>query len=163
MKAYIRILLLSIFVMASALDALAANPQKFFDDLGSEPGFDYSYISPMMLKAMGDQYLTDRAYGSLPIRTNSLKSIEMISTPTEGQNEKLWEIIKELKKNKKLETLSTKKQDFYRYDVLARINNDSQNSITHLLVITQNGGNAVDVVYMEGKIPLESLKYDIVK
>ena len=35
--------------------------------------------------------------------------------------------------------------------MLARLSGDSK-YITNLMVITQNGGEAVDVVYMEGKI-----------
>lgn len=57
-----------------------------------------------------------------------------------------------------METLSSKKQDYYRYDILARLSGDGK-TITNLMVITQNGGASVDVVYMEGKIPIECLKH----
>lgn len=162
MKTYIRILLTAILAAIAAGNALAANSERYFDSLSLQPGYDYSYISPTILKAMGEQYLSDRAYGSLPVMTSDLTSLEMVSTASDGQNDELWKMIRDLKKSKKLETLSTKKQDAYRYDVLARMTNDSK-YITHLMVITQNGGYAVDVVYMEGKIPVESLRYDLMK
>ncbi|MEZ3551739.1 MAG: DUF4252 domain-containing protein [Muribaculaceae bacterium] len=160
MKTFLKILFATIALCLTAATAKADNNEKYFDKIGGKSGFSYSYISPLMLKAMADQYMSDKAYGSLPIRTSSLNMIESLSTATEGQDEKLWETIRKVKKDKKLETLSTKKQDYYRYDMLARLSGDSK-YITNLMVITQNGGEAVDVVYMEGKIPLESLKYHL--
>lgn len=70
MKTYIRILLTAILAAIAAGNALAANSERYFDSLSLQPGYDYSYISPTMLKAMGEQYLSDRAYGSLPVMTS---------------------------------------------------------------------------------------------
>jgi len=157
MKAYIKTIMILIIGLY-ALPAMAGNPERFFEKLSAEPNYDYSFVSPTMLKAMGEQYLSDKSYGSLPIRTSDISSIETISTAINGQDETLWKIIREIKNSKKMETLSTKKQNFYRYDVLARLSGDGK-YITHLMVITQNGGQSVSVVYMEGKIPIDRLRY----
>lgn len=162
MKIRFIILIAAILAAFAAANVSAANPERHFDDLSSNSGFNYSYVSPTMLKAMGNEYLSDRAYGSLPVKTSDLTMIEVVSTPSMGQDEELWKIIREVKKSKKMETLSTRKENMYRYDVLAKMTGDSK-FITNLMVITQNGGAEVYVVYMEGKIPIESLRYDLVK
>ena len=66
MKTYIKtifILMLGFFT----LPAMAGNPTRFFEKLSSEPNYDYSFVSPTMLKAMGDRLLTEESYGSLPV------------------------------------------------------------------------------------------------
>lgn len=157
MKAYIKIIAILVLGIYS-LPTMAGNPTRFFEKLSAEPNYDYSFVSPTMLKAMGDKLLTDESYGSLPVRTSDITSIETISTAINGQDETLWKIIKEVKNSKKMETLSTKKQNYYRYDVLAHLSGDGK-YITHLMVVTQNGGQSVNVVYMEGKIPIDRLRF----
>ena len=157
MKSYIKTFMLLIMWLVSD-SAMAGNPTKYFEKIASKSNYDYSFVSPVMLKAMGDRTLSAESYGSLPVKTSDLSSIETISTAINGQDEDLWKIIREIKNSKKMETLSTKKQNYYRYDVLARLSGDGK-FITNLMVVTQNGGQAVNVVYMEGKIPIDSLKY----
>ena len=156
--------LLKIFILIAmscfSISAFAGSPQKYFESLASDPEFDYTYISPLMLQAMGDTPLSHENYGGLPVSSQNLKCIETISTYTGGTNESLWKIIKRIKNDNKLETLTTKKKDYYRYDVFARLSGDKK-YVTHLLVITQNGGENVSVVYMEGKIPLGSINYSL--
>lgn len=145
-----------------ALSSFAAGPTKYFEELSVFPAFNYSYVSPTMLKMMGENYLSasSRNFDNLPIQCKDLSSIENISTLTNGGSEKLWKIIQQIKKEKHMETLTTKKSDNYRYDVLVTLTKDGK-KITNLMVITQNGsnGNSVDVIYMEGKIPMESIQY----
>lgn len=157
MKAYIRIIAILVAGIFS-LPAQGGNPTRYFEKLSAEANYDYTFVSPTMLKAMGDKLLSDKSYGSLPVRTSDITSIETISTAINGQDEDLWKIIREVKNNKKMETLSTKKQSYYRYDVLAHLSGDGK-FITHLMVVTQNGGQSVNVVYMEGKIPIDRLRY----
>ncbi len=59
-------------------------------------------------------------------------------------------------KEKDMETLSTKKKGDYRYDVLAKLSKDGK-YLLNLMVITQNSGFSVNVVYIEGKIPMSDL------
>lgn len=154
-------LLLFIIIGISSSTAFAANPKKYFEDLSSNPKFDYTYVSPLMLQAMGDQYLSQERSGGLPVKSSQITSIETISTNGDGMNEKLWKAITSIKKDNKLETLTTKKKDFYRYDVFAKLSGDHK-YFTNLLVITQDGAENVSVVYMEGKIPVNSnLKYSL--
>ena len=101
---------------------------------------------------------SSHAYDNLPIQCKDLTSIENLFTQTEGQNEELWKIIRKIKKDKNMETLTTKKSDNYRYDVLASLSKDGK-KILNLMVVTQTGPDCVDVVYMEGKIPLETIRY----
>lgn len=135
-----------------------ANPTKYFEELSIKPNYNYNYVSPIMLKAMGDMYISSDTSANLPVKSSDITSIENISTLVNGQDDDLWDIISKIKKDKGLETLTTKRKDNYRYDVLAHLSKDGKN-ILQLLVVTQNGGNCVDVIYMEGKIPMERLKY----
>lgn len=111
----------------------------------------------MMLKAMGTQYLQDNII-RFDVRTSDITSIENISSPTNGQDDELWDIISRVKKENKMEPLSTKKTTTSRYDVLAKIT-DNGKFISNLMVVVQNGGQQVNVVYMVGKIPIERFKY----
>lgn len=158
MKIYIKLLISLIFCLSS-FSAFADEGITYFKKLSEFEGFDYSFVSPMMLKAMGNRYMADTADG-LPIQADNLTMIESISTSRNGTNEDFWKAIKGVIKDKKLETLSTKKKNNYRYDVLAKLSRDGK-FITNLLVITQNGGNNVSVVYMEGEIPLQNVQYSL--
>lgn len=160
MNTLIRILI-AVFIGMSTLTATSGNPKKYFEDLSADPNFDYTYVSPLMLQAMGDQYLSHERSGGLPVKSSQITSIETIYTAGDGMNEKLWKAITSIKKDNKLETLTTKKKDFYRYDVFAKLSGDHK-YFTNLLVITQDGAENVSVVYMEGKIPVNSnLKYSL--
>lgn len=146
MKTYIKIIILSLMSLLS-LTARAASPTTYFDGLANEPAFDYTYISPYMLKAMGNSLIES---GGFNLNASDLNSIEIIATESEGTNEELWKSIRKIKNNNKLELLSTKKHGDYRYDVLGKISGDK---LTNVLVVVQNTGLAVNVVYIEGKIP----------
>lgn len=86
--------LLKIFILIAmscfSISAFAGSPQKYFESLASDPEFDYTYISPLMLQAMGDTPLSHENYGGLPVSSQNLKCIETISTYTGGTNESLW-------------------------------------------------------------------------
>lgn len=153
MKTFIRIIIISAMTLC-ALSAHAEDSKKYFSGVANKPDFDYTYVSPVMLKSMGDRFLNEADAGGMQLRSTNISSIETISTPTRGEDEDLWKIIRQLKKDKKLENLSTKKKDSYRYDMLARISGDGR-YITHLMIITQNGSENVNVVYIEGKIPID--------
>lgn len=160
MNNFLRIFIVLIVGISAVIPA-AAGPKKYFEDLSANPNFDYTYVSPLMLQAMGDQYLSQERSGGLPVKSSQITSIETISTNGDGMNEKLWKAITSIKKDNKLETLTTKKKDFYRYDVFAKLSGDHK-YFTNLLVITQDGAENVSVVYMEGKIPVNSnLKYTL--
>lgn len=155
MKTFVKILLI-VISMAYATDMTAGSPQKYFESLSSNPDFDYTFISPLMLQAMGNTLLSRENAGGIPVSSQDLSYIETISTIGGGANETLWKIIRKIKNDKKLETLTTKKKDYYRYDVFGKLSNDKK-YVTHIMVITQNGGENVDVVYMEGEIPVGSI------
>ena len=150
MKTYFKIIILTLMAIFAS-QAFAANPKKYFDSLSSDVNFDYSYVSPYMLKAMGGQYIDG---GGLNICADDISSIETISTLNAGTDDNLWDIIKKVKKENEMETLSTKKQGYYRYDVLGKLSANGK-ILTNLLVITQNTGNKVTVVYIVGKIPMD--------
>lgn len=152
MKKYIRLIILTFLVTVSAT-GIAANPKKYFDELSTDTGFDYTYVSPYMLKAMGG---TNIDSGGLSISSADISSIETLSTYNNGTSQELWDLIRKVKKENSLETLSTKKQGYYRYDVLGKLS-DNGKVLTHLLVITQNGGNNVTVVYIVGKIQMAEI------
>lgn len=149
-----------IFLLISLLPlaAYAGGPDKYFEIFATHPDFDYTYISPLMLQAMGRTELSQESSGGLQLYAQDLTSIETVSTIGEGENETLRKIIKKIKNDKKLETLSTQKKMYYRYDIYGKLSNDKK-YITNLMVITQNGGENVMVLYMEGKIPLQTLQY----
>lgn len=152
MKSLLKIIIISM-VAFLASSAYAATPKKYFDNLSSNSNFDYSYVSPYMLSAMGGQYIDG---GGISISTSDISSIETVSTLNAGASDDLWNIIRKVKKENGLETLSTKKQGYYRYDVLGKLS-DNGKTITQMLVITQNGGNNVNVVYIVGKIPMDQI------
>ncbi len=159
-KPNLRLILLLVLPLF-ALMAMADKPVKYFESLSSSGAYNYSYISPAMLKMWGDNYLSSsssHAYDNLPIQCKDLTSIENIFTQTEGQSDELWKIIHKIKKDKDMETLTTKKSDNYRYDVLVKLSKDGK-KILNLMIVTQTGGNCVDVVYLEGQVPLESIQY----
>lgn len=152
-------LIATLILLVSAFSALAARPVKYFEGLTQKNVLtNYNYVSPTMLRMMGNTNLSSSSnrYQNLPIQCKDIKSIESItfqSTP----DEELWSIIKKIKKDKNMETLITKQSDYYRYDVFVSMTKDGK-KILNLLVITQNGGNGVDVIYMEGRIPIESIQ-----
>lgn len=152
MKTFIKIIITSL-AMFLASSAFADNPKKYFDGLSTDSNFDYSYVSPYMLKAMGGQYIDG---GGLNISSADISSIETLSTANSGTSDDLWDIIKKVKKENNMETLSTKKKGYYRYDVLGKLS-DNGKILTNMLVITQNGGNNVNVVYIVGKIPMDQI------
>lgn len=149
MKTYLKIIIISLAAIFAA-SAHAEKP-KYFDKLSSNPSFDYSYVSPYMLKAMGGQIIDG---GGLQISSSDLNSIETVSSVSSGTSDDLWNIIKKVKQDNGMETLSTKKQGYYRYDVLGKLS-DNGKTLTRMLVITQNGGDNVTVVYITGKIPMD--------
>ena len=106
-----------------------------------------------MLKAMGGKIIDG---GGLKLSSSDIHSIETLSTYSAGSSSDLWDIIKKLKKENDLETLSTKKQGYYRYDVLGKLTNNGK-TLTNMLVITQNGGENVSVVYIVGKISMDEI------
>lgn len=152
MKTFLKIIITSL-AMFLASSAFADNPKKYFDGLSTDSNFDYSYVSPYMLKAMGGQYIDG---GGLNISSSDISSIETLSTINSGTSDDLWDIIKRVKKENNMETLSTKKKGYYRYDVLGKLS-DNGKILTNMLVITQNGGNNVNVVYIVGKIPMDQI------
>lgn len=158
MKQYIRIFLL-LLISISALSASADGNEKYFDGLSTKTGFDYSYVSPTMLRMVGDSYFDSNSknFKNLPIKTKDIKSIENVSTIFNGNSEELWNTIRKVKKLKKMETLTTDVKDNYRYDVLVTLSK-TEKYILNLMVITQNGSQNVDVIYIEGKIPVDGLK-----
>lgn len=156
MKTYLKIFIAAMLALISA-SAFAANPKKYFDGLSSKSDFDYTYVSPFMLKAMGGQIIDG---GGLSISASDISAIETVATYTSGTSETLWDTIKKVKKDNDLETLSTKKQGYYRYDVLGKLS-DNGRILTHLLVITQDTGNKVSVVYIVGKIPMDQIGIQI--
>ena len=158
MKSSSRLLATLIFIV-SAFSALAGKPVKHFEALsGNNTLCNYNYISPTMLRMMGDTYLNSSSnrYQNLPIQCKDITSIESIAFETNA-DEELWNIIKKIKKEKNMQTLITKQSDSYRYDVLVTLNKDGK-KILNMLVIAQNGSYGVDVIYMEGKIPVESIQ-----
>lgn len=152
MKTYLKIFFAAMLALVSA-SASAANPKKYFEGLSSKSDFDYTYVSPFMLKAMGGQTIDG---GGLSINASDISAIETVATYSSGTSETLWDAIKKVKKDNDLETLSTKKQGYYRYDVLGKLS-DNGRILTHLLVITQDTGAKVSVVYIVGKIPMDQI------
>ncbi|MBD5358245.1 MAG: DUF4252 domain-containing protein [Bacteroides sp.] len=153
MKTILKLILVSLTVFLFSASAFAANPKKYFEALSTVGDFNYTYISPYMLKAMGGSHINS---GGLSISSSDISLIETLSTYTSGTNNDLWDTIRKVKKDNDLETLSTKKEGYYRYDVLGKLSSNGK-VLTHLLVITQNGGNNVSVVYIVGKIPMDEI------
>lgn len=158
MNKSIRIFLIALFALVAAHPAGAASPKKYFEDLSTNLIFDYTYISPSMLKAMGTRTLSSDATGISTLQACDVTSIESVSTINGGNDEKLWNAIRKIKSDKDLETLSTRKEGITRYDILAKLSGNSQ-FVTNILVIQQSGGDMVEVVYIEGKIPISKLQY----
>lgn len=147
-----RIMTILLVLLASFSSSYAADAAPCFSNLSAREGFDYTYVSPAMLKMMGDKVVNT----DLGIRASDVISIETVSTIGEGTDTELWALIRGLKKKMKLETLSTKKSDNYRYDVLGKLSGNRK-YISKLMVITQDTGANVTVVYIEGQIPIQDL------
>ncbi|MEZ3532774.1 MAG: DUF4252 domain-containing protein [Muribaculaceae bacterium] len=152
LKSYLKIIIISLMSILSS-SAFAGNPPKYFDSLSTEYGIDYSYVSPYMLKAMGNTAIDSNG---ISVLSSDITSIETISSGMSNKNDEIWKLIRSLKKEKDMETLSTKKKGDYRYDVLAKLSKDGK-YLLNLMVITQNSGFSVNVVYIEGKIPMSDL------
>lgn len=152
MKILLKIITISLMTLIAS-STYAANPKKYFEGLSADADFNYTYVSPYMLNAMGGQVIDS---GGLRISASDITSIETVSTFISGTSTEFWDIIKKIRKDNSLETLTTKKEGYYRYDVLGKLS-DNGKVLTHLLVITQNGGNNVSVVYVVGKIPMEEI------
>ena len=151
--------LLFTLITFCGLTAMAEEGKKYFEELSTQHPFSqYNYVSPVMLKALGSTMLDQSNYVNLPITGNDLTMIETITM--DSNSKKIWEIIKKIKSEKKLETLTTKKMKDNRYDVLASLSKDG-NYIENLLVVTQTGGIYVNVVYMEGRIPLDKIRFSL--
>lgn len=147
-----RLIAILIILLAGISAASGADASPCFNSLSSREGFDYTYVSPAMLKLMGDKIVNT----DLNIRASDITSIETVSTIGEGTDAELWMLIRTLKNKMKLETLTTKKSEDFRYDVLGKLSGDHK-FITRMMVITQDTGANVTVVYIEGKIPIQEI------
>lgn len=147
-----RIIVILFILFAGISAAAGADASPCFNNLSSRDGFDYTYVSPSMLKLMGNKIVNT----DLNIRASDITSIETVSTIGNGTDTELWKLIRGLKTKMKLETLTTKKSDNFRFDVLGKLSGDHK-YITRLMVITQDTGENVTVVYIEGKIPIEEI------
>lgn len=149
----------ALILFLSAISVFAANPTKHFEELSARDNSTiYNYISPTMLRMMGDNYLnsSSNTYKNLPIQCKDITMIESITYETNADKE-LWNIIKKLKKDKNMQTLITKKTDYNRYDVLVTLTKDGK-KILNLLMVSQDGIGGADVIYMEGRIPIENIQ-----
>ena len=159
MKPLLRVIA-AIILSFGILPVFAADPPRYFEKLSTYPDFNYNYISPTMLRLMGDQALSasgGESFNNYPIKCSDLTFIENLSTDYDSQNDEIWEIISKLKKDKKMETLITRKGDNSRYDLLVTMTGNHK-WIRSMLVITQHGPTAVDIIYMEGNIPMEAIQ-----
>ncbi len=162
MKLPSRILATLIFALGS-LAAFAAQPVKYFEELSGKQrhGLYYNYISPTMLKMLGDNSLSSASknnkYSNLPVQCKDLTSLENIYMESGTNNDELWEIIHKIKKEHNMETLITQKSQDSRKDILVTISKDGS-KILNLLVISQMAPTMVDVIYIVGKIPVESIR-----
>lgn len=150
MNAAIRILTIAVLLLSAILSAAAKTK---FDTIGGRENFNYTYISPAMLKAMSGT-IDSNGY---TLDTDNLTSVETISTLTDGTNKEFWDAIRSVIKEENLETLSTNKNYYTRFDMLGKIN--SAGNITHLMLIQQNGGNQVTVTYLIGDIPVKDFNF----
>lgn len=135
------------------LTALTASAQRRFENIANKEGFNYSYISPTMLKAMGSCTFNSNGY---TLNTSGLNCIETVSTMTEGTDSALWDAIRSVIKSEGLETLTTNKTLNSRFDMLGKLSGSTQ--ITRLMLIQQNSGDWISVTYIEGSIPITQLQ-----
>lgn len=143
-------LIILIFLITGFMASFATPP--YFNSMSEKEDFNYTFVAPSMLKMMGDKIVDY----NLNIRASDISSIETVSTAENGTDSDLWKLIRQIKKKMNLETLTTKKEPNYRYDVLGKLTGDRKH-ILKMLVITQNTGDNVSVVYIEGKIPVSDL------
>ncbi|MBD5204601.1 MAG: DUF4252 domain-containing protein [Bacteroidales bacterium] len=146
-------ILRSIIIMVILLSASTARADQYFTSMAEKEGFNYTYISPYMLKAMSGQITTFNI-----LDTDKLEEVEIISTLYNGTDADFWRTIRGIITKFNLKTLSTVKHYNNRTDMLGNINSNKE--VTHLMTITQNGGNNVTVTLMTGKIPLDSISFD---
>ena len=142
-----------IFSFTLILCAMGAKAERYFDNLSSSPDFNYTYISPYMLKAMNGNIKTGQ---ELTLSVDCLNEVEIISTYTSGTNKEFWQAIRDVIKKFDLKTLSTTKNNYNRSDILGRLN--SSNNLSYLMLINQTGGKWVSVTFITGDIPLSYLK-----
>lgn len=111
MNRYIRQTVLLLAILFIPCVSFAANPKKYFEKISGKNGYDYSYVSPLMLKAMSEQYLSDDKVIQFELKTSDLTSIENITAESSENVGELKKLIPEIIKDNKMETLSTKKLD----------------------------------------------------
>lgn len=147
-----------LFVAASSL-AFAANPEKYFERIGENSHYDYSYTSKELLQTMGASPMILFEENQLPIKASDISSIETLTTRNgKGfDDDELWAQIKKLKEDQKLTTLYTKKQQSCRYDILGRQMATNPKCFSQLLIVTQYPSKRVKIIYVTGKIPLISM------
>ena len=138
------------FLLATLVFTASAQPR--FQKISEFENFNYSYISPAMLKAMGDNYYETEGF-RVPFK--QLDSVETISTMVDGTNDRFWETIRQVIKDERMESLTTNKIGINRTDFLGRLNG---NQLQSVMLITQHGGNWVSVSYIKGVIMLNSLE-----
>lgn len=151
MKAPLRYLSLILLLLVATTQGHA---KQRFAQVGARSEFNYTYISSIMLRAMAGTSIDSNGY---VVDVDDLDSMETISTTDYGTDKEFWETIRALIKEEKLETLSTNKSFDTRFDMLGAVN--SENEITHLLLIQQNTGLWVTVTYLTGKIPASQFKF----
>lgn len=143
-------LILTLTLLLSSSGAMA---ERYFDTLSANPEFNYTYISPYMLKAMSGNIKTVQ---ELTLSADCLEEVEIISTYTNGTDADFWKAIRSVIKKFDLKTLSTTKNNYNRSDILGRLN--GSNNLSYLMLITQTGGSCVSVTFITGDIPLSKLK-----
>lgn len=156
MKSLITSILL-LFVVLLPASASAADPNQF-SHFASKPGYEYIYISPEMLKILGNQIIDNGAFGNISLRANQIKSVEVLQTSSNAQDDELWVVIRKVKENNKLKTLSTKQNSSERSDILGTLSANGK-FLSKLMIVSQKGSKSVSMVYLTGDIPIESIQF----
>ncbi len=135
---------------------LAAKADPVFGEIGNNTNFNYSYISPVMAKAIRAQnrYYIDNTQ-DLRINYDDIQEVEIVETLSSGTDPEFWKLIRDTIKKYDLKTLSINKNGYFRFDIMGKF--DSHDRLSHLLLLRQHGGNNVNLTFITGSIPVESL------
>lgn len=122
-------------------------PEQYFGRFGNDTHFDYTYMSPLMLKSM-------KGTNVLNFPAEKLKRVEIVKTQIGGRDN-LWNTVESVvaSNNMQLVSQNNKEKDHSQF-FLYISKNDKSKSIDKLLMVTKTGVGACagQIVYVEGEI-----------
>lgn len=139
--------------------AYASGPTRHFEDFANKEGAEYSYVSPLMIKAKSCVRFSSRESGRSTFLTEKeVSMVESVTVTDMTDIKKLDEMTAKIIRNNNMELFVSSRKPRLRYEVYGNFSGD-QKRAEKLLVIRYEVDESFSAVYMEGSINLQGFGY----